>query len=232
MKSISIHRIVSVVVFAGIAFLNFVGCEREELAIDGQTRVVEVTNPETGRTWMDRNLGASRAASSSTDEGAFGDLYQWGRTADGHQKRTSDTTSTISSSDAPNHGSFILTDQFSPGFFDWLNPPNDNLWQGVNGINNPCPPGFRLPTKEEWDEERFSWKSQDSDGAFASPLKLPLPGARSQFNGLINDAGSRGYYWASTPDGATARALFISSHGATRSGATRSTGLSVRCIQD
>jgi hypothetical protein len=35
--------------------------------------VVDVTNPATGRTWMDRNLGASRAATSSTDEQAYGD---------------------------------------------------------------------------------------------------------------------------------------------------------------
>ena len=26
---------------------------------------------------------------------------------------------------------------------------NDNLWQGVNGVNNLCPSGFRLPTSTE-----------------------------------------------------------------------------------
>jgi serine/threonine protein kinase len=75
---------------------------------DAQTAVVNVTNPATGRVWMDRNLGASRAATSSTDAQAYGDLYQWGRAADGHQKRTSATTTTLSSGDQPGHGSFIL----------------------------------------------------------------------------------------------------------------------------
>ena len=42
-----------------------------------------VTNPITGRTWMDRNLGASQVATSYTDELAYGDLYQWGRLSDG-----------------------------------------------------------------------------------------------------------------------------------------------------
>ncbi|MDZ7738239.1 MAG: hypothetical protein U5K32_04030 [Bacteroidales bacterium] len=39
---------------------------------------------------MDRNLGASQVATASDDENGYGDLYQWGRSADGHESRTSD----------------------------------------------------------------------------------------------------------------------------------------------
>ena len=46
--------------------------------------VVEVTSA-TGRIWMDRNLGAMRAATSATDYQAYGSLYQFGRGSDGHQ---------------------------------------------------------------------------------------------------------------------------------------------------
>ena len=46
------------------------------------TAIVDVTNPTTGKTWMDRNLGASQVATSSTDANSYGDLYQWGRAAD------------------------------------------------------------------------------------------------------------------------------------------------------
>ncbi len=67
------------------------------------TQVVEVINPVTGRAWMDRNLGASRVAISSTDEEAYGDFYQWGRGTDGHEKRNSPIISTLSSSDTPDH---------------------------------------------------------------------------------------------------------------------------------
>ena len=45
-----------------------------------------------GQVWMNRNLGASRVAVSSTDTAAYGDLYQWGRLDDGHESRTSLTT--------------------------------------------------------------------------------------------------------------------------------------------
>ena len=56
---------------------------------------------------MDRNLGATQAATSSTDVDAYGDLYQWGRFSDGHQCRTSATNPTLSSTDQPAHGDFI-----------------------------------------------------------------------------------------------------------------------------
>jgi hypothetical protein len=131
----------------------------------GPAAVVDVTNPATGKTWMDRNLGASQVATFPLDTSAYGDLYQWGRGSDGHQCRNSPTTSTLSSTDQPGHGSFI----FSPS--DWRSPQNGNLWQGLSGINNPCPSGYRLPTEAELNSERLSWISNNAAGAFASPLK-------------------------------------------------------------
>jgi hypothetical protein len=38
---------------------------------NGPTEIVDVVNPVTGKTWMDRNLGAQRAAISSTDQQAL-----------------------------------------------------------------------------------------------------------------------------------------------------------------
>src|SRR6056297_790033 len=119
----------------------------------------DVYNPTTGKIWMDRNLGASQVATSSTDAAAYGDLYQWGRAADGHESRTSGTTAALATSDTPGHGDFI-TSNSSP--YDWRNPQNDNLWQGVSGTNNPCPSGYRLPTEAEWEEEVTSWGSYNA----------------------------------------------------------------------
>ena len=178
---------------------------------------------------MDRNLSASRAAISSTDTGAYGDLYQWGRAADGHQLRTSDTTSTLSSSDRPGHGNFITTNS-SPN--DWRSPQNDNLWQGVNGVNNPCPAGYRLPTAAEMDAERQSWSSNNAAGAFASPLKLPVAGLRSSSNGSLLNVGSRGYYWLSTVGGTNSQLLYFYGANAYMGSIYRAPGYSVRCIKD
>ena len=164
------------------------------------TAIIDVTNPTTGKTWMDRNLGASQTAATSTDASSYGDLYQWGRAADGHQCRTSTTTSTVSSSDMPGNSNFIIGSSVS--LWDWRTPQNNNLWQGVNGINNPCPGGYRLPTATELDAERLSWSSQNSIGALASMLRLPLSGSRRWTNGSLINVGLGGFYWTSTIESA------------------------------
>lgn len=197
---------------------------------DTETAIVEVTNPATGRTWMDRNLGASRAATSSTDTEAYGDLYQWGRAADGHEKRDSPTTNELSSTDNPGHGMFILS-TFEQNE-DWRNPPNDELWQGADGgINNPCPSGFRLPTEEEWQAEQESWSSNDAAGAFASPLKFPMAGYRLPGNQIV-EVDVRGRYWTSTvPPSVFARSFSFENSEASLNSSGRAYGLSVRCIK-
>ena len=188
-----------------------------------------VYNPKTGKTWMDRNLGANRVAQSSTDSEAYGDLYQWGRGTDGHEKRTSGTTSTLSSSNNPGHGNFILAPN-SP--HDWRNPQNPNLWQGVNGTNNPCPPGFRLPTEAEWEAERQSWSNNNAADAFKSPLRLPVAGNRNGSNGSLGLVGSYGSYWSATVDGTNARRLYFYSSNALMDSDNRAYGRSVRCLKD
>ena len=189
----------------------------------------DVQNPTTGVIWMDRNLGASQVATASDDALAYGDLYQWGRAADGHESRTSGTTSNLSGSDDPGHGDFILAPDYP---YDWRSPQNDDLWQGVDGTNNPCPSGYRLPTEAEWQAERTSWDSDDPAGAFASPLKLPVAGYRRYSNGSLYNVGSYGYYWSSTLDGTYSRSLYFLSSTANMFSNRRAYASSVRCLKD
>jgi uncharacterized protein (TIGR02145 family) len=183
-----------------------------------------------GRVWMDRNLGASQVATSMGDAQAYGDLYQWGRGPDDHQKRDSDITDILSDNDAPLHDDFIKISD-DPG--DWLSTQNSDLWQGVDGTNNPCPAGFRLPTESEWQTEINSWSSQDNTGAFNSPLKLVVGGYRYRISGAIANPGINGYYWSGTVDGTNgtqSRYVFLSNAGVFSS--ARADGRSVRCIED
>jgi uncharacterized protein (TIGR02145 family) len=201
----------------------------------GATTIVDVTNPATGKTWMDRNLGATRVALSSTDANSYGDLYQWGRRSDGHQCRTSATTTTLSAVDQPANGNFILSPTFP---FDWRSPQNNNLWQGVNGINNPCPSGYRLPTDTELNAERASWSSNNAAGAFASVLKLPLAGVRDLDNGSLFNVGSIGIWSSSTVSstsgGILAGGLVVRNNNivAQMSAGSKASGTSVRCIKN
>lgn len=206
--------------------------------------VVEVKS-KTGRIWMDRNLGASQAANSLTDEKAIGDLYQWGRPRDGHQLRTSGTTSILSNTDVPGNSNFIVATIINGSFNvrDWNNSPNGNLWQGVNGKNNVCPTGFRLPTITEWEQEIKFWSSQDIDGSFKSELKL-IGGTSRIPDGRIFISSSN--YWSSTVTESTdgknnylnPNYLWINSRktnpivNASTSSTGTISGFSVRCIKD
>lgn len=190
-----------------------------------------VYNPATGETWMDRNLGASQVATSYYDTLAHGDLYQWGRLKDGHESRNSGIYFFTSSTDVPGHTFFIQV-PYSP--YDWRSPKNDFLWQGVNGINNPCPCGFRLPTEAELEAERLSWAANNAIGAFGSPLKLTVGGSRNTNNGSLGNVNNMGYYWSSSLDGTNARVLFFSYFMGTAymSSSSRASGISIRCIKD
>jgi uncharacterized protein (TIGR02145 family) len=153
-------------------------------------------------------------------------IFSMGRGDDGHQIRTSATTNTLSNTDNPGHGDFII----SP--VDWRTPQNSNLWQGVNGVNNPCPTGFRLPTQTELNVERASWGSnKNSTGAINSPLKLPAAGRRVQ-NGSLSVVGSNGSYWSSSVSGANSHYLDFYSGAASITIYYRAFGFCVRCIKD
>jgi len=184
-----------------------------------------VTNAITGKVWMDRNLGATQVATSSTDANSYGDLYQWGRLKDGHQCRTSSTTSTASKDNTPMHGDFIT----SSG--DWRSVQNDNLWQGVSGINNPCPSGYRLPTEAEFTSESGTWGSSNLAGAFGSVLKLPAAGGRNGTTGALYQVGTNGSYWSSSINGTGSRGPGIEA-GMAYYTTPRAFGLSVRCIKN
>ena len=198
----------------------------------GVTRVVDVLNPTTNKTWMDRNLGASQVATSSTDTLSYGSLYQWGRRSDGHQCRYSSTTPTPSSVDEPAHGSFITA---SSGNADWRDPQNANLWQGVSGVNNPCPSGYRIPTGPELSAELATWSQTNSVGALASPLKLPLAGTRDAGGGSLTNVGIVGNIHSSTINGIYTNCLSFSSNNSSANvglGGVRAFGWSVRCIKN
>lgn len=181
-----------------------------------------------GLCWFDRNLGASGVATSANDTQGFGDLFQWGRSDDGHQDRQSNTTDGPVDTDTPGHGDFITAYHHSN--WDWRFPHNDNLWQGVGSINNPCPPGWRIPTESELQAEVQSWSSENIDGGFASPLKWSLTGTRNH-EGVAFDIGKYGLVWSSTVNGPAVRILIYGDNEAGFHNYTRANGVSVRCVR-
>ncbi len=209
------------------------------------TAVVNITSM-TGKIWMDRNLGASRAATMAKDFESYGCLYQWGRGNDGHASinwimgqesigvsagtAVNGVTQDHFNTDSPNSALFVADDQ---GIYDWRDPQNDNLWQGVSGINNPCPIGYRVPTQAEFQAELAAYSITGTTSAFNSIHKFPIAGDRAFDSGAVRDQGLDSAYWTSTIDNNDSFMVRIESAAVySNIGNGRSGGHSVRCIKN
>ena len=203
--------------------------------------VNDVYSAVTGQIWMDRNLGASQVARSSTDYLAYGDLYQWGRGADGHQ--TIAWTSSTGSDGAEQTNEIDATSSSpTPGIAflagsstNWYTGSNPNdLWKGDGtGVNNPCPSGYRVPTAAEWQAELGTGKITNAQSAFEI-LKLPMAGFR-RFFGSLSSVSLSGNYWSSSVRTASGTSWSIHIDNGfyqVSNSSQRANGLSVRCIKD
>jgi len=200
------------------------GCSFDRPTIDANTVVGKA-----GKIWMAYNLGATAPATSVLDSAQYGDLYQWGRSADGHEKLSSPLTSTTSNIDTPIHNKFITA-------ANWRSPANDNLWQPVSGTNNPCPAGFRVPTVQEWNDEISKSNIKEKISAYNSVLKLTIGGYRFTNGGYAG--GTEGYYWTSDYITNSSESKYIVfSHNLAgvnpnNPNNDRGHGMSVRCIKE
>jgi len=206
--------------------------ESETLTFSGLTYMT-VQSPDTGKIWLDRNLGASQVCTSSTDSNCYGNYYQWGRDDDGHESSAS-TSTTLASNITPGVSSPFVLNTFSP--HDWTTVDSngalrEDAWAD-SGANDICPSGYSVPTEAEFTAET------NSATAFSSFLKLPVSGYRNRDTGLLTNVGINGAYWSrsSSPSGiygSYARNLdFNASSGAAFNNNYRANGFSVRCIKD
>lgn len=202
--------------------------------IPGTASVTHTITGAGGAVWMDRNLGATQAATSSTDAAAYGDLYQWGRNTDGHEDRMSSTVSGPVTSG--NEGSNFITAILTP--FDWLTPQDDTRWNsGTEGSpiktdKDPCPVGYRVPTPTDFQNEIDAI----GGGSLYDSLKLTFAGERKN-DGSLESVGSNGFYWTSsispTLNHLALNLLYNSATALVGDGvySSRSFGISIRCIK-
>ena len=211
----------------GTSWLNMVGAAAEEFTYQ------EVTST-TGKIFLDRNLGATQVATSSTDDASYGDLYQWGKA----QAFTS-AYNTANNIAGPVDDTAAAGTSFITNNGDWLSTvttdqtTNNARWNGsTKGAHDPCPSGFRVPTETELTAERGIWNTNNALGAFNSALKLPVAGYREYSTGALTTVGSHGFFWSSTVSGTSARSLRFYSSNAFMYANYRAYGFSVRCIKE
>ena len=223
-------------------------------------------------TFMCYNLGAdpnmtidqqiAYEPSGDTDATVFGDLYQWGRRTDGHEKRTNTGKTTMTSpTDVVVHSDYITV-------LDWRSPPNPAMWGATKTANDPCPAGWRVPTYSEWrsifnDEGDLGTGGQKNDQATANEwirkinygsnptgtsgfairpyslseptLFIPSTSVRNANTGNLNPTNENGYYWGSSVDGNNSHSIYISSTNQTvnvHGFIPRGWGCSVRCVAE
>ena len=196
-----------------------------------------------GNIWLQQNLGSENVAASEFDESAYGDLFQWGRWDDGHQKRNAAVLSTMPSPNNP-IGLANGTEYFYTGAPEWwANGTVSDQWEAATPFeataDNGCDPckalgaNWSLPTKDDWTAIIAAETITNVATAFGSNLKLAVAGSKLP-SGNFNFTGVRGYYWSKTTSDNDnyAKYLYYSNFIVNENaGSIRGQGLSVRCLK-
>lgn len=208
-----------------------------------QTTLTTVRGAD-GKIWLQQNLGSTSVANAATDENAYGDMFQWGRFDDGHQLRTSQTSSVAPQPNNPNG-----LNEGNPAFFTgsaewWKTGTIADKWEAPtvaeSSSQNGCDPckaigaGWSLPSQADWTQAMDAEQINNVAKAYDSHLKLTVGGSRTS-SGTFNFVGVRGYYWSNTSTTLTGYAKHLYYSNAIinpSSGSYRELGMSVRCIKN
>lgn len=203
-----------------------------------------------GNVWLQQNLGSSNVATTRTDATAWGDLFQWGRWDDGHQRRVGATTSAVSP--APNNPSGLNKTGTNPFYYNttaanrWWSAgtatdkaeaeiPGDIL--AANGCD-PCKKllglQWRLPTIAEWEAVRIAEGITEYTTAFTSNLKIPSITFRDGTTGNLNTNTNTTRLWSSTAGSSGGAYVFhlVSNAASTTNNISRANGYPIRCIRE
>ena len=127
----------------------------------------------------------------------------------------------------------------------------DSWFDSSKTLKDPCPDGFRVPTKAQWEgvvssanNTRSNSGSWFNDGNFFTAISfgpnvstktitLPAVGSRSRTDGSLMQRGSTGSYWTSSIVGGDSWNFFFDKTNTYfQSTFTRVHGSSVRCISE
>lgn len=211
---------------------------------NGETVIYTTVRGADGNIWLQQNLGSESIANTQDDADSYGDLFQWGRWADGHQKRTSEAGNAPS----PNN-----PEGLSGGSDNYITGSNVNSWWASNALTDtwnaatpadatdisgcdPCKAAlgqdWQLPSQAEWTALVDAENIINPATAFNSNLKLPATGYRSNTDGGFTFVGARGYYWSRDVANTGGKFLYIGTVIANpASGAPRGQGAAIRCVK-
>ena len=179
-------------------------------------------------------------AATPDDTAAFGHLYQWGRSADGHQERTSDLNDTLattidgSDTNSDWYGKFILSNRTNLDWVD-LNVDNNgdlreqswsNPYDEINNPNQVCPCGYVVPTPQDFVDLNLS------NPANEAIFKTAYADRRAAEDANITSRNVA-LFWTTThtDDNSDYYVIWFGSEGNVRDNGKRGAGVPVRCIK-
>ena len=203
--------------------------------------------------FMDRNLGAESATATDGAK-TRGLYYQFGRKdpfvgsteiydINGTSKSTGATIATgkVTFAKAVQTPATFYT--YGSGNNDWASPNNytSKNWNDISESDgktffDPCPEGWRLPTKAEYSNfstTTFTWDATNSGRTYNGNW-FPAAGYRSSVDGSMSSVGSYGTYWSASPNSENYGyyLLFGSGDVSPAYYYNRAYGFSVRCVQE
>ena len=203
--------------------------------------------------FMDRNLGAESATATDGAK-TRGLYYQFGRKdpfvgsteiydINGTSKSTGATIATgkVTFAKAVQTPATFYT--YGSGNNDWASPNNytSKNWNDISESDgktffDPCPEGWRLPTKAEYSNfstTTFTWDATNSGRTYNGNW-FPAAGYRLGDDGSMYYVGSNGRYWSASPYGENRGyyLYFLSGYVDPAYYSYRAYGFSVRCVQE
>ena len=198
--------------------------------------------------FMKMNLGALN--NTKYDGRAMGLTYQWGRKdpymgavaydsnspfyCSGEYGIVEPSASTSTLAYAIRHPGYAILDE-AGGDGDWLDEHENALWGEEKTIFDPCPPGWKVPSRPIYNSHSVS--SQFQYGMQMDGIWYPANGFRHPVSFNLNNVGLEGHYWYSTAkDDCHAYSFFFDSDNETVDLANhysaKAQANAVRCMKD
>ena len=240
-------------IYNGITWTNSIG----NTAADKDCKVP--TNSGGFLVFKCHNLGADESANPFTPSWQLnGAYFQWGTKpvdTNGDGYRTKPNNGIQGFAAAPTGPAVGQANDAAVGSWNTSAAANGawNVTEAtpIKTANDPCPSGYRVPTRNEWVSiysttpvnTQANWSNVGTYSASPTnysagknvnnSLYLPASGYRSNSGGTLDERGSYGYYWSSTVNGASAYTLYFSSGSVSPAGSSnRLLGFSVRCVAE
>jgi len=196
---------------------------------------------------MDTNLGAVGPGTGSTQP--VGLLYQWGRKDPfpapyhvNYNTMMCFQPAGVIQYEVKSDASLDYTLSHPGTFIDatnkWEAGANTSVWAAEKTIYDPCPPGYRVPTKAElseltlgdWDASYYRYTESATDYHFNANSRSYYSSGGTH----INETAHTGYYWTSDhANGNLAQMVtFSSSKKGTTGNGSKSIGAAVRCVAE